>query len=137
MISRRKIRGGRRILGFKGETLAAKYFISKGCELLCRNYRCRAGELDLVFLDGLVLRFVEVKSRRRKAGYVPADNLSIRQSKRNYAAAAVFRRITNTVHLEARFDLVEITYDGRLAGELLHRRDYLPPVKASSESGME
>ena len=99
-----------------------------GCLVLCRNYRCRAGELDLVVLDGEILRFVEVKSLRRKAGFTPAGNLSIRQRRRNYAAAQVYRRITGARRLEARFDLVEVVFDGGRIAEVRRHADYLPAL---------
>ncbi|MCK9334469.1 MAG: YraN family protein, partial [Candidatus Cloacimonetes bacterium] len=31
-----------------GENLAAKYLERQGYRLVCRNYRCRQGEIDLI-----------------------------------------------------------------------------------------
>jgi putative endonuclease len=47
------------------EDLAAAYLAAHGLELLARNVRCRAGEIDLVCRDGVVLAFVEVRQRAR------------------------------------------------------------------------
>lgn len=51
------------------EQRAAEYLEKKGYRILQRNYRCRAGEIDLVARDGVYLVFLEVKYRRdNKAG---------------------------------------------------------------------
>lgn len=49
--------------GAAGEALAAEYLQLRGLEILARNLRCKAGELDLVCLDGGVLAIVEVRQR--------------------------------------------------------------------------
>jgi putative endonuclease len=53
----------RRLRGNDAEQLAAEYLRAQGLEVLARNLRCRAGELDLVCLDGGVLVVVEVRQR--------------------------------------------------------------------------
>jgi putative endonuclease len=47
------------------EDLAAAYLAERGLELLDRNVRCKAGEIDLVCRDGVVLAFIEVRQRAR------------------------------------------------------------------------
>jgi putative endonuclease len=49
--------------GTASEQLAAEYLQARGVVVLARNVRCRAGELDLVCLDGNVLSIVEVRQR--------------------------------------------------------------------------
>jgi putative endonuclease len=49
--------------GFAAERVAAGYLGARGLEILARNLRCKAGELDLVCLDGAVLVIVEVRLR--------------------------------------------------------------------------
>jgi putative endonuclease len=51
--------------GAASERLAADYLQSRGLVVLARNLRCRAGELDLICLDGAVLAIVEVRQRNR------------------------------------------------------------------------
>jgi putative endonuclease len=51
--------------GAASERLAAAYLQAQGLAVLARNVRCRAGELDLVCLDGGVLAIVEVRQRVR------------------------------------------------------------------------
>jgi putative endonuclease len=55
---------GRKRLGRQGEDLAAAYLDGQGYTLISRNWRTRAGELDIVARDGEWLVFVEVRTRR-------------------------------------------------------------------------
>jgi len=49
--------------GQASEQMAVEYLQSQGVLILARNLRCRAGELDLVGLDGDVLAVIEVRQR--------------------------------------------------------------------------
>ncbi|MDB6086179.1 MAG: putative endonuclease distantly related to archaeal Holliday junction resolvase [Gammaproteobacteria bacterium] len=51
--------------GAAAEALAADYLAARGLSIVARNLRCKAGELDLVCLDGEVLVIVEVRQRGR------------------------------------------------------------------------
>ena len=50
-------------LGRAGEDRAAAHLASRGYEILDRNWRCAAGELDIVAAHGDGLVAVEVKTR--------------------------------------------------------------------------
>jgi len=51
-------------LGQAGEDLAAEHLRRAGYDVIDRNWRCRAGEIDLIALDDGVLVACEVKTRR-------------------------------------------------------------------------
>ena len=53
----------KRKTGTDCEARAAAFLESRGVQILCRNYRTRYGEVDLIGLDGPYLIFVEVKYR--------------------------------------------------------------------------
>lgn len=53
----------RRRLGVLGERLAHEHLERSGYEILERNFRCPAGELDIVAADARSLVFCEVKTR--------------------------------------------------------------------------
>jgi putative endonuclease len=54
----------RQQFGLHGEDLAVRALEREGYAILARRYRVRAGEIDIVALDGRCLVFVEVKSRQ-------------------------------------------------------------------------
>lgn len=53
-----------RAVGDRGEDLACAHLERLGWRVLHRNWRCREGEVDVVALDGELLVFCEVKTRR-------------------------------------------------------------------------
>jgi putative endonuclease len=55
--------GARIALGRAGEDLAVDYLRSAGYRLVARNWRCRAGEIDVIVEGPGVTVFVEVKTR--------------------------------------------------------------------------
>lgn len=50
--------------GALGEKFACQILQVKGYKILRKNWRCRAGEIDIICRDGRDLVFVEVKTRR-------------------------------------------------------------------------
>jgi putative endonuclease len=60
----RRMSVARQRTGRIGEGLACERLLRAGCRLIARNCRTRAGELDIVALDGAALVFVEVKTMR-------------------------------------------------------------------------
>lgn len=54
-------------LGKFGEQLAAQHLTACGMVVLDRNWRCAAGEIDIVARDGDALVICEVKTRRSLA----------------------------------------------------------------------
>jgi putative endonuclease len=51
--------------GAAAEARAAEHVESQGLLIIARNLRCKAGEIDLVGLDGEVLVIIEVRLRAR------------------------------------------------------------------------
>lgn len=51
-------------LGFLGEDAAASHLLSLGYRILERNFKKPQGDIDIVAMDGGILVFVEVKTRR-------------------------------------------------------------------------
>lgn len=74
----------RRALGSWGEEIATRFLADTGLEVVERNWRCRAGEIDLVALDaaaGAVV-VVEVKTRRSEAYGGPLAAIDHRKAAR-------------------------------------------------------
>jgi putative endonuclease len=78
----------RKALGRRGEDIAAAYLEGQGYSSIARNWRTRAGELDLVARDGEWLVFVEVRARRcgppgsEPAFGPPEDSITPRKQQR-------------------------------------------------------
>lgn len=50
--------------GFIGEKFAGDYLLKKGYELVSKNFSTKFGEIDLIFKDGPLTVFVEVKTKK-------------------------------------------------------------------------
>jgi putative endonuclease len=104
------------VLGRRGEDLACRHLEACGLRLLERNYRCRAGEIDLVMLEGSVLVLVEVRSRSTAGHGSAASTVGARKQQRFIRAARhLMLRRPAWRRLQARFDVVAIDADA--AGE--------------------
>lgn len=95
--------------GRLGEDLACRHLEAQGLRTLERNYRCRAGEIDLVMLDGATLVLVEVRSRADAAHGDAAASIGPRKRQR-FIRAARHLMLTRPEYrrLPARFDVVAI-----------------------------
>jgi putative endonuclease len=75
-------------LGAYGEGVAARHLVENGMVVLDRNWRCDAGEIDLVLRDGRVLVVCEVKSRSSTAFGSPVEGVGQRKADRLRRLAA-------------------------------------------------
>lgn len=95
------------ILGKKGENLARKYLQEKKLKTIQSNYRCKAGEIDLIMDDEQHLVFVEVKLRTHAHFGCPQETVSIAKQKRLIKAAQHYL-LYNPSARPCRFDVVAI-----------------------------
>jgi putative endonuclease len=91
-------------LGAYGETLAARYLVEQGMVVLDRNWRCDAGEIDLVLRDGDVLVVCEVKMRSSTRYGTPHEAVS-------EIKLARLRRLAGRWLEERRVDVRDIRID--------------------------
>lgn len=98
----------RRALGADGEAQAATWYETNGYEVVCRNWRCRDGELDLVVRRGRELVFVEVKTRTTDRFGIPAEAVTPAKQRRLRGLAARYLADTGTRADDLRFDVVAI-----------------------------
>ena len=106
------MQGQKQILGREGEQIAETYLRKKGYRVVERNYRCPAGELDLIFLDRRVIVFVEVKTRTDERFGAPLESVDRRKQRKMIKAALFFLSQHRLHHREARFDVVGISFRG-------------------------
>ena len=103
------VKGRHLRLGRRGEKIACRFLRQKGFDVLVKNFKCRAGEIDIVARDGAVLCFIEVKTRRwRPDKHRAVSPLSHWQSKRVKRAALDYLEELEHPKVLWRFDLIEI-----------------------------
>lgn len=109
------------VLGREGEELAAAYLQEQGMRVLARNWRCRAGELDIVALDGHELVAVEVKTRRSLAYGHPFEAVTPVKLARLRALGLAWRA-EHGVRFPLRIDAVAVVSDGGTEPVVEHLR---------------
>jgi putative endonuclease len=93
----------------------------KRFDLVCRNWRCALGEIDLVMLDGAELVFVEVKTRISKGRDTPYlfENIRAKKKHRLSCLAQAFlndRLPRDLAPPEHRIDAVGVLLNARTRG---------------------
>jgi putative endonuclease len=95
-------------LGRRGEQLAEQKLAASGYAILARNYRCRAGEIDLITRHGETLVFVEVRTRRGEAFGLPEASLTLRKRQHLIAAAESYLQAQQLTDAAWRIDVVAV-----------------------------
>lgn len=104
--------GVRQRLGRRGEDLAARQLQAEGYTLLERNYRCTAGEMDVVARDGECLVFVEVRTRRGDRWGTPEESVTPAKQARLVLVAKHYIAEHEAWDVDWRIDLVAVDMDG-------------------------
>ena len=98
----------RRRLGQAGEQLAATHLAALGYEIVDRNYRCPAGEIDLVARLAGTWVFVEVRTRRGGRFGTPEEFITARKRAHIIASAQHYLQDHNALEADWRIDAVAI-----------------------------
>jgi len=97
-------------LGARAEEAAHRFLEAQGLVPWTRNYRCGAGEIDLIMLDGETLVFAEVRYRERPDPVDPAVTVTRAKRKRIARTAAHFlQRQPRFRDHAVRFDVLSVT----------------------------
>jgi len=94
--------------GRSGEHLAALLLKRKGFYVLCRNYTCKLGEIDLVVKKGGLLVFCEVKTRHDLIYGRPFEAVTAQKQKKIKQLAEAFLKQRKVDFQLIRFDVVSI-----------------------------
>jgi putative endonuclease len=95
-------------LGFHGQKLAEDYLLAHGCTILARNFRCPAGEIDLIIRDGSYIAFVEVKYRRSLGHGAPREAVNYYKQRHIKRSALYYIMKENLSDVDLRFDVAEV-----------------------------
>jgi len=99
--------------GENAEALACRWLKSKGLSLLTQNYRCKAGEIDLIMQQDSCLVFVEVRYRSHSGFGSAAESVTpAKQQKLMRAAQHYLQRLDHTPR--CRFDIIGIDGDNQI-----------------------
>lgn len=97
-------------LGRSGEAVAEAYLRSQRFRIVARNFRCRAGEIDLVARDGDELVFVEVRSRRSARAGSALDSVTPVKQARVARVAQFYLAANGLGDTPSRFDVVGVDF---------------------------
>jgi putative endonuclease len=95
--------------GSWGEEAAVLTARNAGARIVARNFRCRLGEIDLIFEHRGTLVFAEVKTRRGERGHGSGLDAVTRTKQRRIVSTARYYLMRRSVDLErVRFDVFEV-----------------------------
>ena len=109
-------------VGAYGERVAEAHLREQGMVILDRNWRCPAGELDIVARDGDVLVFCEVKTRRGTGFGWPLEAVTATKAARLRRLAAAWTQARGLHLPEIRIDLVGVLRPARGPAQVEHVR---------------
>lgn len=93
------------------EQIAGKYLESIGCQIVQYNYRCKAGEIDIIAQDGEYLVFCEVKYRSDHSKGMPSEAVNYRKQKVLSKCALFYITTHHKTRVPCRFDVIGILGD--------------------------
>lgn len=99
-------------LGRHGELLAADYLEDHGIRVVDRNWRCPAGEIDLIAMDGQTLVIAEVKTRKSTKFGHPFEAITEAKLRRLKTLAVLWAREHGVFVPCTRIDALAVLDDG-------------------------
>jgi len=97
--------------GKRGEDLACNYLISKGYEIIERNFFVKTGEIDLIAIKDDVIIFIEVKSRSNCNYGYPYEAVNSHKRNKIINTSLHYMRIKNLTNYQMRFDIIEVYFN--------------------------
>lgn len=109
-------------VGRYGEDVAARHLADAGLVILERNWRCRAGEIDIVAREGRTLVVCEVKTRSPGAFGDPFEAVTPAKAARLRRLAGLWLDSRGLRVPELRVDVVGVRRKPTGAAVVEHRR---------------
>ena len=97
-----------KLIGDKGESIAAKIYKAKGYKVIARNFRCKFGELDIILKKGETVVIAEVKTRKNSDFATAKEFVDFNKQKRIKTTSKIFLQKYNLAECIIRFDVVEV-----------------------------
>lgn len=113
----------RKQLGSRGEDIACAFLERAGVEIIERNWRCQAGEADVIAREEGDLVFVEVKTRSSGVAGFPEEAVN-REKRRRYEKIAMEYLFSHDLpSARVRFDVMALLLSNDGKTFLRHHRD--------------
>lgn len=100
-----------KIKGQRGEDLSAAFLKKNGYKILCRNYRNKIGEIDIIAEKKNCIIFVEVKARSSAMFGLPSEAVDDKKQAKIRRVAEVFMLDKKYQNKEVCFDVIEVLDD--------------------------
>jgi len=113
LFTKLKTKAAHLIRGESAEEQAHNFLINKGLKPVCRNFRCKQGELDLIMTDKLTLVVIEVRFRKTDKYGSAVESITRAKQSRIIAATHVYLSSQKTDR-PIRFDVVAISGNGNI-----------------------
>ncbi len=97
--------------GRAGERRAAAFLEDRGYRILEKNFRCRAGEIDIIARHGDDLVFVEVRTRADGRRGSALETVGAKKRARIARVAEAYIALRSPAMSSCRFDVLGITGD--------------------------
>lgn len=110
----------RKKLGTFGENLAVEFLKNRRFQVLCVNYRCRYGEIDIVAMERNTLVFIEVKTRSSEDYGKGMEAVNYKKQKKIRRIAVNYLSENTLPFSEIRFDVIDITVNEKLPSRIEH-----------------
>ena len=108
----REPRHWKHLLGRHGERKASAYLKKQGYRILGTNFRCKAGEVDIIAADHETLVFVEVKTRSSDKFGTPQEAVTAAKLRTLRQVAHYYLRETDAPNtIPVRYDILALTID--------------------------
>ena len=102
-----------KLKGDFGEKFVIKYLNKYGYIVLCKNFKCNYGEIDIIFEDLDEIVFGEIKTRNGiKYGY-PAEAITDIKRKHIFNTSKYFLYINKLLNKNIRYDVFEVYINNR------------------------
>ena len=118
-----------KLIGQFGERIAACFIVDNGSSIICRNYKCRYGEIDIISASGNDLVFTEVKTRRNMNYGYPFESVTCDKIKKIKKAIQYFmltEKLIQNYEYSLKFNIISIMISGELTAAILAQEDNSP-----------
>lgn len=97
--------------GLSGEDYVFNILKSKGYNILCRNFRCNIGEIDIIYKRKNYIVFGEIKTRYSNRFGTPGEAVNYRKQQKIKKVALYYIQKNKILDYFFTFDVIELIYD--------------------------